>query len=70
MGDPSSLNKKISDHGDGVLPFLRHNWWTTDYPCHLSRPLGLVSALGSRLRSNQDVIMGRVPMWGSSANPL
>ena len=51
------------------FPFVRHNWWTTDYPRHLSGPLGLVSALGSHIRSNQDVIMGRVPTEGSSASP-
>ena len=45
------------------------NWWTADYPRHQSGPLGLVSALGSHLESNKDVIMGRVPMWDSSAGP-
>ena len=46
------------------FPFLRLNWWTVDYPRHQFDLLGLVSALGSHLVSDQDAIMGRVPMWG------
>ena len=51
------------------FPFLRLNWWTTDYPRRQSGPLGLVLALGSHLVSDQDAIMGQVPMWGSFLGP-
>ena len=54
----------------GCFPFLRLNWWAVDYPRHPFGLLGLVSALGSLLESDQDVIMGQVLTWGSSGGRM
>ena len=52
MWDPSSLHESISDHGDGVLSFLTSQLVAVVYSRHLLGPLGLVSAMGLRLRDN------------------
>ena len=61
MGDPSSLNEWISNHGDGVLSFLTSQLVDNGLSLSPVRPTRLGSALGLCLRSNQNVIMGRVP---------
>ena len=52
MGDPSSLNEWISNHGDGVLSFLTSQLVNNGLSLSPVRPTRLGSALGLRLRSN------------------
>ena len=46
MGDPSSLNEYISDHGDGVLSFLMSQLVDSGLSPSPVRPIGLSFSLG------------------------
>ena len=49
----------------GYFPFIRLVWWMVDHPCYLFIQLGgLSSQPGSRLISDQDVVMGQALMLG------
>ena len=69
MGDPFSLNGYISDHEGGVFSFLTTQLVDNRLSPSPIWPTRLSSALGSHLESDQDIIMGRVPTWGSSVGP-
>ena len=46
MGDPSSLDEYISDHGDGVLSFLTPQLLDNGLSPPPVRPIGLSFSLG------------------------